>query len=364
MSEGADKESKTEEATEKKIRDSVEKGQLPFSKEIPVFASFLAILAFTIFFAQDSAIRLGSFLSIFLERADGWRLETQADAIAIYQLVFFEIVKAVGVVMVLLIVAGITASVLQNMPRFVLDRIQPKLSRISLKQGWSRIFGVKGMVEFAKSLGKLLVAGGFLIFAMREAETRLLAGMITNPVEFTSVIRDIAVESLVVVTLVIAVIAVADLFWSRYQWRQDLRMTRQEVKDEHKQSEGDPIVKARLRSLARDRARQRMMSAVPQATLVIANPTHFAIAMRYRRDEDAAPVVVAKGQDLIALKIKEIALENNIPVFEEPMLARSMYKQVSVDNLIPSQFYKAVAELIRRIYRTGERPQSAGIHHE
>ncbi|MEQ9248234.1 MAG: EscU/YscU/HrcU family type III secretion system export apparatus switch protein, partial [Nitratireductor sp.] len=145
-------------------------------------------------------------------------------------------------------------------------------------------------------------------------------------------------------------------FWSRHQWRVDLRMTRQEVKDEHKQTEGDPIVKARLRSLARDRARQRMMSAVPQATLVIANPTHFAIALRYRRDEDAAPVVVAKGQDLIALRIREIATEHNIPVFEEPVLARSMYKQVSVDNLIPSQFYKAVAELIRRIYRTGERP--------
>ena len=159
-----------------------------------------------------------------------------------------------------------------------------------------------------------------------------------------------------VVTLVVAVIAVADLFWSRHQWRVDLRMTRQEVKDEHKQTEGDPIVKARLRSLARDRARQRMMSAVPQATLVIANPTHFAIALRYRRDEDAAPVVLAKGQDLIALRIREIATEHGIPVFEEPVLARSMYKQVSIDSLIPSQFYKAVAELIRRIYRTGERP--------
>ena len=111
-----------------------------------------------------------------------------------------------------------------------------------------------------------------------------------------------------------------------------------------------------MRSLARDRARQRMMSAVPQATLVIANPTHFAIALRYRRDEDAAPVVLAKGQDLIALRIREIATEHGIPVFEEPVLARSMYKQVSIDSLIPSQFYKAVAELIRRIYRTGERP--------
>ncbi|WP_295807301.1 flagellar biosynthesis protein FlhB [uncultured Nitratireductor sp.] len=356
MAEGADKESKTEEATEKKVRDSVEKGQLPFSKEAPVFASFLAILVFTIFFAQDSAMRLGGFLSIFLERADGWSLETRSDAMAIYQLVFIEIAKVVGVVMLLLVTAGIAASVFQNTPRFVLDRIQPKLSRISLKEGWSRIFGVKGFVEFAKSLGKIVVAGGFLILAMREAETRLLAGMITNPVEFTSVIRDIAVQSLVVVTLVVAVIAVADLFWSRHQWRVELRMTKQEVKDEHKQTEGDPIVKARLRSLARDRARQRMMSAVPQATLVIANPTHFAIALRYRRDDDAAPVVVAKGQDLIALRIREVATEHNIPVFEEPVLARSMYKQVSVDNLIPSQFYKAVAELIRRIYRTGERP--------
>ena len=356
MAEGADKESKTEEATEKKVRDSVDKGQLPFSKEAPVFASFLAILTFTIFFAQDSAVRLGSFLSIFLERADGWSLETRSDAMAIYQLVFMEIAKVVGIVMLLLVAAGVAASVLQNTPRFVLDRIKPKLSRISLKEGWSRIFGAKGFVEFAKSVGKIIVAGGFLVLAMREAETRLLAGMITNPVEFTSVIRDIAVQSLVVVTLVVAVIAVADLFWSRHQWRVDLRMTRQEVKDEHKQTEGDPIVKARLRSLARDRARQRMMSAVPQATLVIANPTHFAIALRYRRDEDAAPVVVAKGQDLIALRIREIATEHNIPVFEEPVLARSMYKQVSVDNLIPSQFYKAVAELIRRIYRTGERP--------
>ncbi|EKF41554.1 flagellar biosynthesis protein FlhB [Nitratireductor indicus] len=355
MSEGSDKESKTEEATEKKIRDTIEKGQLPFSKEAPVFASFLAILAFTIFFAQDSAIRLGGFLSIFLERADGWKLETQADAIAIYQLVFVEIAKVVGLVMVMLVIAGVSASVLQNTPRFVLDRIQPKLSRISLKEGWGRIFGKKGFVEFLKSLGKLLVAGGFLIFAMRSAETRLLAGMITNPVDFTSVIRDIAVECLVVVTLVVAVIAVADIFWSRFQWRQDLRMSRQEVKDEVKQTEGDPIVKSRLRSLARDRARQRMIAAVPQATLVIANPTHFAIALRYRRDVDAAPTVVAKGQDLIALKIREIAEQHNIPVFEEPALARSMYKQVSIDNLIPTQFYKAVAELVRRVYQAGGR---------
>ena len=127
-------------------------------------------------------------------------------------------------------------------------------------------------------------------------------------------------------------------------------MTKQEVKDEHKQAEGDPIVKSRLRSLARDRARRRMMTAVPRATLIIANPTHFSIALKYVRDEDTAPVVLAKGQDLVALKIREIAEAHNIPIFEDVALARSMYKQVSVDSVIPSQFYQAVAELIRVVY--------------
>src|SRR5690606_32972358 len=130
----------------------------------------------------------------------------------------------------------------------------------------------------------------------------------------------------------------------------ELRMTRQEVKDEHKQTVGDPLVRQRIRSLQRDRARQRMMAAVPTATLIIANPTHFAIALRYERSRDAAPVVVAKGMDLVALRIREIAEANGIPVFEDVALARSMYKQVSVDNLIPPQFYQAVAELVRVVY--------------
>jgi flagellar biosynthetic protein FlhB len=127
-------------------------------------------------------------------------------------------------------------------------------------------------------------------------------------------------------------------------------MTKQEVKDELKPSEGDPIVKSRIRSVARDRARRRMMAAVPRATLVIANPTHYAIALKYVREEDAAPLVLAKGQDLVALKIRELAEANGVPVFEDVALARSMYKQVSVDSVIPQQFYQAVAELVRIVY--------------
>jgi flagellar biosynthesis protein FlhB len=161
----------------------------------------------------------------------------------------------------------------------------------------------------------------------------------------------------VAIVFVMGLIAAIDIVWSRFHWKQDLRMSKQEVKDEFKQSEGDPIVKSRLRSLARDRARKRMMTAVPRATLIIANPTHFSIALKYVREEDAAPVVLAKGQDLVALRIREIAAANGIPVFEDVALARSMYKQVSVDSVIPAQFYQAVAELVRIVYASKGRPR-------
>ena len=361
MAESEDKDSKTEEATEKKIRDSIEKGQLPFAKELPVVGSFLAILVFMIFFARESAIELGGFLSIFLERPDEWSLATEHDAILLYRQVFLEIAKVLVTLMVLLVFAGVAASALQNMPRMVLDRIQPKLNRVSPVEGWKRLFGQKGLVEFAKSIGKLVFAGIVLFFALRGAQVELLAGMITAPEVFGSVIRDIAIEIVVAITIIMVVIGALDLLWSRFSWRQDLRMTRQEVKDEMKQAEGDPIMRSRLRSLQRDRARRRMMAEVPKATLVIANPTHYSIALRYAREETAAPVVIAKGQDLVALRIREIAEAHDIPVFEDVALARSMYNQVSVDNMIPPQFYQAVAELVRVLYTSKSAPDAGRV---
>ncbi|MEO3384907.1 flagellar biosynthesis protein FlhB [Mesorhizobium sp. CAU 1741] len=361
MADGEDKESKTEDATEKKIRDAVEKGQLPFAKEVPVFGSLLAIMVFLVFLAQPGAVELGGFLSMFIERADEWSLATEHDAVLLYRQVFLEIAKLLAGLMALLIAAGIAASVLQNVPSFVLDRIQPKLSRVSLKQGWGRLFGQQGLAEFAKSLGKLILAGFVLWFAMRGVETELLAGMITQPEAFGAVIRDLAIDIIVAIVSIMALIAVIDLLWSRFHWKQDLRMTKQEIKDEIKQAEGDPIMKSRLRSLQRDRARRRMMDEVPKATLVIANPTHFSIALRYVREETPAPVVIAKGQDLIALKIREIAEAHEIPVFEDVALARSMYDQVSVDSVIPPQFYQAVAELVRVLYTNKAAPAAGKV---
>ena len=350
MAEDVDKDSKTEEATEKKIRDAVEKGQLPQSRETGILASFVAILLFIVFFAGNSIVELGTFLSVFLEKPDAWPMGTANDVVALSRTVTLEIGKAVVSLLVLLVVAGVGSSVFQNLPQFVGERIRPQASRISISKGWKRLFGQQGFVEFLKSLGKLGFVVAVLTFVLSDSLRQFLAGMLTQTTDYVLVIRSLTIDILISIVVVMGLIAGVDLVWSRFHWRQDLKMTKQEVKDELKQSEGDPIIKSRLRSLARDRARRRMMTAVPRATLVIANPTHFSIALRYVREEDSAPIVLAKGQDLVALKIREIAEANNIPVFEDVALARSMYKQVSVDSVIPQQFYQAVAELIRVVY--------------
>lgn len=357
--EAVDKDSKTEEATEKKVRDTIEQGKLPHSRETALLASFLAILVYTVFYARDAVIDLGMFLSMFLEKPEAWPMDTETDVIALFRIVMTEVGKAVVSLLLLLVLAGVGASAFQNMPRFVGERIRPQLSRISLGKGWNRLFGAQGFAEFVKSLAKLAFVAVVLGFTVAQDPRRLLAGMITNPFEFGTVIRSISVDILTAIVLVMLAIATADLVWSRFSWRRDMRMSKQEVKDELKQSEGDPIVKSRIRSVARDRARRRMMTAVPKATLVIANPTHYAIALKYVREQDSAPVVLAKGQDLVALKIREIAEQNGIPVFEDVALARSMYKQVSVDSVIPPQFYQAVAELVRIVY--SKKPQGRQV---
>ncbi|WP_099863953.1 flagellar biosynthesis protein FlhB [Pararhizobium haloflavum] len=354
MSEEQDKDSKTEQPTEKKLRDAMEKGNIPFSREVPIFASALAILVFFVFFLPMGAKSLtGSLVDIF-EKPEELRLTTGQDAVYLFHHLFFETSAVLLPAFALMMAFGIAASILQNVPRPVLDRVQPKLSRVSLGKGLGRIYSAQGMVEFAKSVFKIVVVSAIIAFAMIDDFFSWLQAMFVDPSAILSLMSSTVGKILVIVLLATAVIAVVDILWTRFHWHNELRMSRQELKDEYKQSEGDPIVKSRQRSLARDRARKRMIAAVPRATLVITNPTHYAVALRYVRDEGGAPLVVAKGQDLIALKIREIAEDNQIPIFEEPPLARSIFAQVSVDSVIPTEFYKAVAELIHQVYSKSE----------
>lgn len=350
MSEEQDKDSKTEEPTEKKLRDAMEKGNIPFSREVPIFGSTVAALVFFVFFLPSGALRLTSSLKDVFEKPEELALATGADAVSLFQHLFWESGAVLLPAFALMMAFGIASSVMQNAPLPVIDRVQPKLSRVSIQKGFKRIYSAQGFVEFGKSTFKIVVVSAIIAISMTGDYFATLSAMFADPAAILGMMTQMAGKVLTIVLIATIVIAVVDVLWTRFHWHSEQRMTRQELKDELKQSEGDPIVKSRQRSLARDRARRRMISAVPRATLVITNPTHYAVALRYVREEGGAPLVVAKGQDLIALKIREIAEENEIPIFEEPPLARSIFAQVSVDSVIPAEFYRAVAELVHRVY--------------
>ncbi len=358
MDDSQDKESKTAEPTEKKIHDALERGNVPISREAAVFASVTALLIVVAFAARTTSGTIARALDLLLGNVSGWPLQNGADAISLWTFVAAGTLVPLLPIFSILLVAGLLAGALQSAPRLVLDRIQPKLERISPSGGWRRIFGARGRTELGKSLFKL---GAILVVLLVVAASEL--GTIVNAmaVEADAVpdlVLSVTMRLLSAVAIATLLLLAADLVLVRLHWRRDLRMSRQEIKDEMKQLERDPLMKARLRSLALDRIRRSMIAAVPRATLVIANPTHYAIALRYKREEGGAPLVLSKGKDLLALKIREIAEQHSIPVVEDKALARSMYDVVEVDRAIPPQFYKALAEIIHFLHAKGSRKSS------
>ena len=337
---------KTEEGSEKKTRDAMEKGNVPFSREASVFMSMSAMLIIASLIIANSIRPLIEALSRLFANPSRGPFATMADTLFVFDFAGVAAVQFLLPILLILMISGIVAGFTQGMPRFSLERIGPKWSKLSPVGGMKRIFGRDGRVEFLKSLVKLTIVAVIVTIVLRGEGDALLQTLYVDPVALCPMMLGIVARLLAGALVAYAVLATGDLIWTRVKWRRDLRMTKQEVKDELKQAEGDPLMKAKRRSLAMDRSRRRMMAAVPRATLVIANPTHYAIALRYVREEGGAPLVIAKGQDLIALKIREIAEGHDIPVIEDKALARSMYDHVEVSQLIPAEFFKAVAELI------------------
>ncbi len=353
MSEKPDKESQTEDATEKRLHDSIERGDTPSSRETALFASLLASLLFFAFFLRSGASRLLGVLQQTLDQCGQFRLGEGRDASALFAAVTEACAAFVLPAFVLFVVTALVSSFAQNPPRLVMERIAPKWERVSPATGWSRLVSPRGATEFAKSVLKLFAVGCIAALILKSEIASAVATLYSDPSGLADHVLSVVARLLGGITAAVFVLAAADLVWSRLHWKRDLRMSRQDVKDEMKQIQGDPMVKARLRSVALERSRKRMMSAVPSATLVIANPTHYAIALRYVRSEGGAPKVVAKGQDLIALKIREIAEARDIPVIEDKALARSMYDRVEVDMMIPAEFYRVIAELIHFLNKSG-----------
>lgn len=355
MSEVEDPESKTQEATEKKIQDALEDGRLPVSRDLVNAFGLFSLLACFSFVFGGATIRLTSSLAILFSNAGIHGFESGADIGRYVESVGIEAGVFLAPIVLVFMIAGLAGSFVQGAPRFVLSRISPDISRLSMVAGWRRLFGLDGVIELLKASAKLTIIGGAIVFAGIGERATLADAMRSDPAFLPAIALKLLIHLTSIVGVAFGVIAAGDFIWSRLKWRRELRMTREEIKEEFKQAEGDPFVKARMRSVAMDRARRRMMSAVPTASLVIANPTHFAIALRYVREEGGAPRVVAKGQDLIALRIREIARRHNVLVFERKELARGMFDFVEVDKMIPPEFYRPVAELIHFINTIAQR---------
>ena len=346
MSDAPDEESKTEEPSEKKISDALKKGNNPVSREVGIFASLFGLAIISHFFIWDIARNLARFLAQFIENPGIWQLSNTQSVTNLLELVSSAIFAFLIPILVILTVITLSASFLQNAPKIVLHRIKPDFSKLSLSKGLKRIFGAQGWVEFAKALFKFVAIGSVVSIFLKAELTGVFNTMLQNPHSISQVLLALSSDLLATVCVATIILVGADLAWSRRQWFNNLKMTKQEVKDERKQMDGDPIVKAKRLSLARDRLRKQMISAVPNATVIITNPTHYSVALAYDANEDAAPKVIAKGQNLIALRIREVAAENNIPLVENKHLARALYAQVEVNQIISEEFYRAVAEII------------------
>ena len=350
MSDEQDRESRSEEPTDKRLQDAIGKGNVPFSREAVTLGSLSAILLVSSLMAVPAVGRLVQALAIVIGHAGELHLDAREDANVLISAAGLQVAMVVLPLMAVIALGGIVAALVQNMPQANGERIRPQASRIAPGAGFKRLFGFPGLSEFAKSVVKLAAVGLIAALMVRSQLPRIINVMATEPAAMTGTVQALVNRVITALVMVALLLAGFDLWLSRFKWRKQLRMTRQEIKDEFKQAEGDPHIKGRIRSIARQRLSRRMMKKVPTATVVITNPTHYAIALRYVREEGGAPLVVAKGVDHLALRIRTLAAEHTIPVVENKPLARALYDQAEIGQMIPPEFYKAVAEIIHYLH--------------
>ncbi len=350
MAEGSDDSQKTEEPTQKKLDDAREKGQVLNSREVN---HWFMILAGTIIVAMVSPS-----LSTGLKNVLGRYLEF-AHAIPVSENTLRDIIARIAndvaflliLPILLLVIAALATGMVQSGIMLATDRIVPKMERVSPMQGMKRLFSFKSLAEFLKGVAKITIVGAVATMLMLPSFGGIEQLMRIEIAVLPELLRALATKLMIGVLAIVTVIAIVDFLYQKFEFMKQMRMSRQEIKDEMKQSEGDPMVKQRLRQIRQERARPRMSAAVPQASVVITNPTHFAVALKYEFGEMDAPVLVAKGQDFMAKQIREIAEANDIPIVENPPVACAIYAGVEVDQQIPSEHFKAVAEIIGYVMR-------------
>ncbi len=341
---------KTEKATPKKKQDSRKKGQVAKSQDINTALVLLAVFLF-LFFAGSYLINI----LIYIMRhsfQEYIMLDLTEEGI---QVIFLDVLKELviflGPIMAVAMVGGIIANYAQVGVLFSTEAIQPKLEKLDPIKGFKRIFSVRALVELLKSMLKIGFVGvvAFAILWMRIDEILYLSQKSIGAAMAT--IGSLTVQMGLFAVLALLFLAVLDYFYQKYDFEKNIRMSKQDIKDEHKNSEGDPLIKSKIKQKQREMAMRRMMQEVPKADVVITNPTHYAIALKYDDAVSDAPIVVAKGVDFVAQKIKLIAKENDVAAVENRPLARALYSQAEIGETIPEEFFKAVAEILAYVYR-------------
>lgn len=339
---------KTEDPTPKKIEEARKRGQVALSREVNNWMMLFAGTLFIGVLASSTMTDLHVLMRTYIEQSHAM---PEGGVGIVLGGAVRKVLLILAMPFLLFMAVAFLSTFLQVGPLFAPQVIKADWGKISPMAGFSRLFSRRSLVEFVKGVLKICLIGvvGVIVlmpyFGQFEHLIDMSAAGVLEEMQY------LVIKMMVAILVVLMMIAIADLVYQRIEYNKKMRMSRQEIKDEYKQSEGDPQIKAKLRAIRADRARKRMMQAVPTADVVITNPTHYSIALKYKPDEMPAPIVVAKGVDDLALRIREVAKEHNIVIFENKPLARALYDAVDVDEMIPTEHFKAVAEVISYVFK-------------
>lgn len=347
--EAPEQESKTEDPSQRKLEEAHKKGDVAKSQEVTTWFMLVGTAFVIASMAPWVAQQISNPLQIIMMNADRFDVEGSGFS-AFFNGLAFAMIGAVMAPLGVLYICGVVANLIQHKPLFSAEPVTPKFSKISPLAGAKRLFSGEALVNFGKGLAKIAIVGTVVFMTIWPERDRLDTMMTADPIVILLDFQEMAVKILTSVLIVVTAIAAADYFYTRNKWWKRQMMTMQETRDEYKQMEGDPHVKGRIRQLRQEKARKRMMQAVPDATVVVTNPTHYAVALKYDKGM-GAPKCVAKGADAVALRIRAVAKESDVPIIENPPLARALYASVEVDEDIPADHYKAVAEIIGFVMR-------------
>ena len=349
MADEPDTTEKTEDPTQKRLDEALKRGDVVKSQEVNTWFIIAGATLVMSAFSGSMSSELSATMRGLIANANNISVDGPALP-RLFQKIGVEMIAAIAIPFLLLMLAALGGNLIQHRLVWSIEALAPKLSKISPAAGFKRLFSAQALANFAKGLVKLVLIGTVLTVLMWPERGRIMALERADPVTVLPLAQSLAMKLLAAVVAMMAVVAMADYLFQYRQWYERQKMSLRELKEEFKESEGDPVIKGKMKQVRNSRMRKRMIANVPKAAVIITNPTHYAIALQYVRGMEA-PICVAKGVDALALKIREVAGQHSIPIVENPPLARALHATVEVDQVIPLEHYKAVAEVIGYVMR-------------